>query len=329
MDISVIVTCLNEEKNISECLLSILNQTYISNQYEIIVADSCSKDRTQEIVHEIAAMHPKIRLVLNFEKGTASGRNAGLKASKYDMVAFIDADCIAPPDWLEILSCNYQELIVTDKCLVAVGGTNIPPDKTSRFVKAIGVCMDSYLGSFTSVQGRRYQNRKEVSSLANLNVLYDKQKLAEIGYYDESLVNEAEDADLNYRLTALGYKMVFIPNSYVWHKMRSTPKKWLQNMFRYGKGRARLLKRYPKMWEPCYFFPLLFIISMMLFLLFPVSNFFFLSLLYFPIIFLFSLLQCMRKNNFFLVLDVMLVYYIQHLGYAAGEVYGLLNPKVT
>lgn len=328
MDVSIIITCYNEEKNIRECLNSLVNQTYTGGKYEIIVSDGDSKDNTQQIVKEFSRSYSNIRLVVEPKKGTAAGRNTGLKASQYKYVAFIDADCEAPEDWLLTLAEAYRNAYHKDKKVVAVGGTNIPPENANSFLLAIGIVLDSYIGSFGSIQGRRFQEPKYVSSLSNLNVLYSKQPIVEIGYYDESLVSEAEDADINFRLSSAGYRFVFIPDSFVWHKMRPTPKTWLKNMFRYGKGRARLLKRYPRMWNFSFPLPPLFALAIVSILFGPFLEIFYLSILYFPVLLLFSIFQSYKKRFPKLALHVMSVYLIQHFGYAAGEVYGLLNPQI-
>ena len=328
MYVSVIITCFNEEKNIQECLNTLVNQTYAYDKYEIIVADGGSKDGTQSIVKEFMQAYRKINLIVEPKKGTAAGRNAGIKAAKHDYIAFIDADCEAPRNWLETLVEQYQNIQLTDKKVIAVGGTNIPPENADSFLLAIGVALDSYLGSFGSVQGRQFKKPKHVSSLSNLNVLYDKQKIIDIGYYDESLISEAEDADINFKLFSAGNRFLFIPYSFVWHKMHPTPKAWLANMFRYGKGRARLLKRYPQMWAVSFALPLLFIAAIFSLFFTPFCNFFTLSAIYFPVLLCFSLYICIKKRHPELVLHVMLVYLIQHFGYAAGEVYGLLYTKV-
>ncbi|MDR4504189.1 MAG: glycosyltransferase [Candidatus Scalindua sp.] len=328
MHVSIIVTCYNEERNIRECLNTLLNQTYDNGKYEIIVVDGCSKDGTQSIVKEFAGAHSNVFLAVEPEKGTAAGRNRGVHTARYDHIAFIDGDCEAPPEWLATLVTNYVNIQQKNEDVVAVGGANIPPENANRFLRAIGIALDSYMGSFCSVQGRQFREPRFVTSLSNLNVLYNKQKIKDIGCYDESLASEAEDADINFRLFSAGNRFLFLPCSFVWHKMRPTPVTWLRNMFRYGKGRARLLKRYPQMWTVSFTLPLFFIASFFSLLLIPFSLLFSLSALYFPALFCFSSYICLRKGNPTLVLHVMLVYLIQHFGYAAGEVYGLLNTKV-
>lgn len=328
MNVSILITCFNEEKNIRECLTSIVKQNYTGGESEIIVSDGGSNDGTQAIVQAFSKSYPNVRLVIETKKGTAAGRNAAIKAARYDYVAFIDADCEAPENWLETLVKQYQTIHAKDQRVIAVGGTNVPPEDANPFLQAIGIALDSFPGSFNSIQGRQLGELTYVSSLSNLNVLYSKREIREVGYYDESLVSEAEDADINFRLSSKGYKFVFLPDSSVRHKMRPTPKTWMKNMFRYGKGRARLLKRYPRMWSLTFVFPLLFALIMFSLVLAPFHKVFYLAALYFPLLYLFSLFQSIRKRSLTLVFHVMFVFLIQHFGYASGEVFGLLHPQV-
>ncbi len=329
MDVSVVVTCFNEENNIIPCLESLTGQEEVRGQYEIIVTDGDSQDGTQEKVRDFTGRHNNVRLVIEPKKGTAAGRNAGIKAAMYDYIAFIDADCVAPPRWLATLAAGYRKAKDADEKIVAVGGKNLVPGTISEdFVKAIGIALDSYLGSFGSTQGRQFSEQVYVNSLATLNVLYEKANLLKVKGFDETLFNEGEDADLNYRLSSEGFKFLYLPDSFVWHKMRPSLSGWFKNMFRYGKARARLLKRYPEMWSPAYLLPLLFVLALTLTLFSKRSKVFLLPLLYFPALFLYSVYLAGKKNSSKLFWDVMMVYLIQHFGYAAGELYGLIHPGV-
>lgn len=83
--LSIIIPALNEERYISKLLNSIKKQTY--KDYEIIVADANSRDRTRQIARKFGC-----RIV---EGGLpAAGRNNGAKAAKGDVLLFIDADCV-------------------------------------------------------------------------------------------------------------------------------------------------------------------------------------------------------------------------------------------
>ena len=91
-----------------------------------------------------------------------------------------------------------------DQALCAVGGNNKAPENCSDFVRAIEISLDSYPGSFNSVQGRVFDDIRPVRSVANLNALYDLAAMREMNFYDETLESDAEDADLNYRLVQAG-----------------------------------------------------------------------------------------------------------------------------
>ncbi len=327
MKVSIVVPCFNEEANIKPCLESLVAQDYTDN-FEIVVIDNDSTDQSQNIITDLALLHPFIRLSVENKKGTAAVRNKGVETAKYDHVAFIDADCEAPPNCLSILVKNYSSMKLKYADGIGVGGRNIAPENTHPFIKAIEIVLDTYIGSFSSSQGRQIGYSVLVPHLPLVNALYEKEKIITIGGFDESLLSEAEDAEINYRLSIAGFRFLFVPESFVWHKMRSSPKSWFKNMFRYGKGRARLLKRYPKMWRMSYIFPLLFLTSLFSTPLTIFSKFFLLPLLYFPALFVFSLYQVIKKKSFNLLFRVFYIYIIQHFGYALGEIYGLLHPQV-
>lgn len=318
--ISVVVTCLNEVQHIGPCIESLLSQTY--QEKEIIIVDGGSTDGTAEAIQKYAVQTSSLIYVSESTPGTAAGRNAGLKAATHDFVAFIDADCVAPPDWLAVLVAWYTKLAASHKNIVAVGGTNLPPEDATAFVQAIGVAQDSFFGSFNA-HGRRFTENRSVETLSNCNILYDKKKILSVGGYDNLLKSEAEDADLNHRLRKKGFLFFFIPDSFVWHHMRATARLWMKNMFRYGKGRARLLKRYPNMWKVTYTLPLFFLLSMALVPLAVFSPCFTLPLVYFPAVILLSLFQCLRYKKTALFSAVLTVYLIQHFAYAAGEFWEL------
>ena len=323
----MIIPCLNEARNIRPCLESLAAQDY-PEEFEIIVVDNGSLDRTRDIVSEWAGSDPRIRLISESKKGTASARNAGVRNAAHDFLAFIDADCEAPPGWLSTLVKGYQAAKIRDSNVIAAGGRNIAPADARPFVKAIEIALDSYLGSYTSIQGRQYRRPVFVRNLSMSNALFEKAKVVEAGYFDESLRSEAEDAELNFHLAEAGYRLLFIPESYVWHRLRSSPILWLKNMFRYGKGRARLLKRHARMWNIHFALPLVFLLALASVPLAAFSRLFFLPLLYFPFVLGVSVIQAVRKKAPYLFGTVAAVFLLLHFGYAAGEFYGLLNPKV-
>jgi len=105
--ISVIMLTYNREGLVSRAIESILAQTY--KNFEYIIVDNGSTDRSGQIADEYAARDSRIR-VLHRERGNiGSGRNAGLDAAKGEYLTFIDDDDWAEPDFLEFLLTLAEE----------------------------------------------------------------------------------------------------------------------------------------------------------------------------------------------------------------------------
>lgn len=102
--ISVIVPTYNEESNIEQCLQSLANQSIPRSEYEIIVVDGNSKDRTREIAEKYADL-----VFIQTRKKVGGARNDGAEASKGDIIATTDADCIIPRDWLARIEAGFRD----------------------------------------------------------------------------------------------------------------------------------------------------------------------------------------------------------------------------
>lgn len=104
LQFSCIVTCYNREDLIQRSLLSILNQTY--QHFEIIVVDDCSTDRSIEKV--LALNDQRISIVRHEQnKGQNAALNSGVKAAKYEYLAFLDSDDEWMPTYLEEMQNAY------------------------------------------------------------------------------------------------------------------------------------------------------------------------------------------------------------------------------
>lgn len=89
--VSVIIPVYNREKFIAGCINSVLNQTY--KNWELIVVDDRSTDKTTKIIKEYEKKHQKIKYVKNTHlKGPAGARNQGLEFAKGEYIAFLDSD---------------------------------------------------------------------------------------------------------------------------------------------------------------------------------------------------------------------------------------------
>jgi len=330
LDISIVVVAYNEERNIAECLDSLLQQQYSKGRYEIVVVDGCSKDRTAEIVESYAAAHEIIRLIQNPGRTIPSNRNVGIRNSQYLYIAFTDADCICPPDWLEKLTDGYVQCVNEGINVGAVGGGNISDNQFGSVSVAIGIAFDTPFSSLGTQQTRIWKTRKEVESLATLNVLYKKSIFDEVTYFDERKRFSATDWVLNYHIRKHGYKLYYIPGVTILHKMRTTLSSFVKQMYRYGIGRGIVIRNDPGTITWRYVLPLVFLLLMVLSVpLYAISGspIWLIPLLYFPFILIVSAFLCMRNRSVRLFPLVFIIFLIIHFVYSWGECVGLARGK--
>lgn len=117
MKTSFIIPVYNAEKTLSYCLDSILNQT--DQDFEIILVNDGSVDKSQEIIEEYKKKHPnKIKAYTQKNSGIATTRNNGIKYSSGKYLFFIDNDDYIDPDYVETFVNEIEER----KCDVVIGG---------------------------------------------------------------------------------------------------------------------------------------------------------------------------------------------------------------
>lgn len=99
---SVIIPAWNEADYIGAAIGALKAQDYPREDFEIIVVDNNSSDETSEAARRAGAD----KVVKESEQGTNMARNRGVREARGKILAFLDADCIPPPEWLRHLEEN-------------------------------------------------------------------------------------------------------------------------------------------------------------------------------------------------------------------------------
>ena len=98
--VSVIMPSYNAEKYIADSIESVLNQTY--QNWELLITDDCSSDRTPEIVQSYCLQDPRISFVVAKQhSGIAKTRNQSIARAKGQFISFLDNDDLWMPEKLE------------------------------------------------------------------------------------------------------------------------------------------------------------------------------------------------------------------------------------
>jgi cellulose synthase/poly-beta-1,6-N-acetylglucosamine synthase-like glycosyltransferase len=202
------VITLNEEENIAACLDSLVSQDYPRERYEILVVDA-SQDATPEIVKR----YPSVRY-LRSEKGFSRQKNAGLSASVSELIAFTDADCIAPPEWLRTIAGS-----LSDPSVDGIGGNAFSPPGSGYFARcaaAIGHPAGGSLGFDANVR----RSPRGIEFIAGCNAAFRRSALEAVGGFDPGFNDGGEDVDISRRLKRHGCFLDYAPGLSVYHKPR-------------------------------------------------------------------------------------------------------------
>jgi len=109
--ISVVAACKNEENNIISLLDSLSKQNYPAGNFEVIIVDDNSSDKTVNIVERFIIQSPvNIKLIGNCSSGKKSAILNGVKESAGELIIVTDADCIVSPDWIS----SYERLYLKE-----------------------------------------------------------------------------------------------------------------------------------------------------------------------------------------------------------------------
>lgn len=109
-EISIIVPVYNSKKYLHRCIDSILTQTY--TDFELLLIDDGSKDKSGDICDEYALKDSRIRVFHKENGGVSSARNLGLDNAKGKWIAFVDSDDFISSNFCEILLDNEDEDLV-------------------------------------------------------------------------------------------------------------------------------------------------------------------------------------------------------------------------
>lgn len=194
--ISVVIPHLNQPQMLARCLTSLAENTRAAD--EIIVVDNGS-DILPDVPDHVTLLQEKT-------PGPGPARNLGVAQSTGDVLAFIDADCLARFDWLE----EAARAIATDDIL---GG-----DVRIGYVDPARLTVLEAYESIYAYQMRRYIRDEGFTGTGNLVVR--REVLEDVGPFAGLTV--AEDKDWGLRATAKGHAITYAPRVRVYHPARRT-----------------------------------------------------------------------------------------------------------
>jgi cellulose synthase/poly-beta-1,6-N-acetylglucosamine synthase-like glycosyltransferase len=241
--VSIVIPVRNEEEFMEQCIRSLNELDYPKDKLEIIFADGRSTDRTKEI-----AIAHGCTVVDNPGLKISAGRNEGFAASHGQIVAFTDADCVFPAQWIRNAVKYFNS--------TAAGGVSGPtplPENQDAFGQSVGIVFDLAGMAGGTVHLRAVNEPVFVDDLPGCNCFYRREALATVMPTNTNLYSN-EDVEMNAALRRNGVKLLMTPDVSVCHYKRSSPKRFWKQMHTFAIGRLQLGKREPSLLKPSHWF---------------------------------------------------------------------------
>lgn len=195
MRASVIIPCRNGERIVAEAVRSALTQT--EPPLEILVVDDASTDGTAQAARAAGA-----RVLRTEARRNAGGaRNIGIEAASGDILAFLDADVTAPPDWLARVRADLEG----DPGIVAVGG-RVASGRPGLFGD-----LDLYLNHSEWIGGRASFK----GLIPTLGVAYRREAVGPVRFVETNL---GEDASFGAAVLERGGRLWYDPGIVMTHR---------------------------------------------------------------------------------------------------------------
>ena len=210
--VSIIIVNYNGKELLQKCLDSLLKVNY--DNFEIILVDNNSTDGSVEF---ITKNYPSLIIIkLDSNKGFAEPNNVAAKISKGKYLLFLNNDTVVTPNFIS----EMVKVMETDKKIAICQSLLLKPDgsvdSSGDFIDHLGVVYNSKT---------KIDEIREVSSARGASMLVRSDIFEKLDGFDQKFFVTFEDVDLCWRSWILGYRVLIIPTSIVYHEGGITIKK--------------------------------------------------------------------------------------------------------
>ena len=232
--VSIIVPCRNEQAHIHARVRSILRQDLPPEEFEIIVADGMSGDGTRDILQQLAAEAPCLRVIDNPGRIVSTGLNTAIRVARGSVIVRMDAHTEYASDYVRQCLTVLRETGADN-----VGG---PARTKSQGTLQSAICV-AYHSPFAVGGARFHQVEYEGYVDAVPYGCWPRKVFDQIGLFDEELVRNQND-EFNLRLTWVGGKIWQSPRIQSWYRPRSSLRCLFRQYMQYGYWKVRVIQKH-------------------------------------------------------------------------------------
>lgn len=247
MKYSIIVATYNRLEELKELFNSVEKLDFPSNKYEFVISDDGSTDGTKEYISELQKnLSFSIQYLFQKNQGPGAARNAAMETAKGEYFIFIDSDVMLPPEWLKTIDQFLEE-----HKLDAFGGPDTCHDSFSPLLKAINYSMTSFIGTGGTRGNKKSVQKKFYPRSFNMGI--SRAVWEKIGGMGQ--LRHGQDMEYSARIYRNGFSVGLIPDSFVYHKRRTSLKRFYKQIFNWGVARINLGRMDKNMLKPIHLIP--------------------------------------------------------------------------
>jgi mycofactocin system glycosyltransferase len=225
--VSVVIPVRDQPGDLGECLASLAEIDYPKDRLEIVVVDDGSRKEVSRIITSSAVK------IIRQEKslGPATCRNIGAAAAGGEILAFLDADCMAGESWLKELVQFFAAGVG------AVGGCVSGYYRRSFLDRYEAAASSLNMGSRLLLEGKSTSG----FYVPTANLLVKRDIFMSIGGFTQGM-RVGEDVDFCWRLRDEEHSLLYVPSGTVAHKHRNRLDKMLSRRALYAGSEAHLYR---------------------------------------------------------------------------------------
>lgn len=216
-NVSIIIVNYNGKSLLKDCIESIYSTEAV--EAELIVVDNASMDDSCDLLKK---RFPDVRLIeLDRNHGFAGANNIGVDNARGEYIVFLNNDTIVSKGWLQALFD-----VMSDSPSIGVAGSKLLfydfPEKINSAGANIVFNGGGYDIGFMEEDRGQYDMTAERGAVCAASMMVRKDEFLYLGGFDPIYFMYFEDVDLCWRYWLSGYRVVYVPESIVYHRFGGT-----------------------------------------------------------------------------------------------------------